>query len=173
MVTLADQSRAVPLPPSEAAPATAGMEELLSFRVDERLYAVALRELKRVAPLVAFEPAIQAPETVLGTFVCAGEPVTACEVRQRLGHGPRPLCLTDRLLVLHGSSGAWAIAVQEVLGVVQSGPHSSASAAELGVVVPGLAAVTRQGAGLVPVLNLESLLTPAERAFIAAQGADR
>jgi len=72
--------------------------DLLSFYLDEQLYALSLVQVRRVLPPVAISPLPRGPTAVIGMVNVAGEAIPVVDLRARLQLPSRELTLEDRLL---------------------------------------------------------------------------
>ncbi len=132
----------------------------LTFRVDERLYALPADEVTEVirTPRVARVP--QAPRALLGLANLRGEVLPVATARGLLGKPERDSSAADRTIVLGGAAAA-GLAVDGIEGLIAVEPDRFAAdqelAAEAGETLAG-AIRPAGGTEVVRVLDIRSML---------------
>lgn len=144
------------IPVSETAEAP---RPVVVFSLDDQRYALPLARVRRSIRVVAITPLPEAPPIVLGIMDLGGEVIPVIDTRKRFGHPPRPVHLSDHLVVATAGKRTVALLVDEARGVLEIAPESYAPA---GKILPGLGLV--DGAmklhdGLILIHDLERLLS--------------
>ncbi len=129
------------------------------FSLDGQRYALALDSVKRVIRTVAITPLPKAPPIVLGIVDLGGAVIPVINIRERFGHRPRTITLSDHLIVAATAKRTVALLVDETNGVFDSSPDEYASA---GDILPGLELIdgaVKRVDGLILIHDLERLLS--------------
>jgi purine-binding chemotaxis protein CheW len=122
--------------------------------VQELLRAVAVVELPR------------APPGVEGIINLRGQVVPVVSMRGRVGQPERPLEPADHFIVARAAGRLLALRVDRALDLVQLGPGDLDPVPDT-VKGAGVSWLARLSDGLVPVHDLQGLLTRAEAAILA------
>lgn len=72
--------------------------DLLSFYLDDQLYALPLTQVRRALPAVAIAPLPKGPASIIGVVNVAGAVIPVVDLRGRLQLPSRELNVSDRLL---------------------------------------------------------------------------
>jgi purine-binding chemotaxis protein CheW len=97
------------LPPS--------MFHLVVFLLAEQRYALPLRMVERVLPMVAVSPLPQAPPMTLGVINLHGTVIPVVDLRRRFGFPQHEYGLAAHLLLARTTRRTLALPVDEVLDV--------------------------------------------------------
>ena len=142
--------------------------QFVSFRLGTQEFGVEILQLRRVLPFVTPEPVRGAPAWVAGTLPFEGAPLVVVDLRERLGL-PTGAGPETRVLVLDLVGGPLGLVVDAARRVERADPADVAAPPEVEGFAPGqvLGLLERPGHALV-ILNATRLLTPADRAALAA-----
>ena len=88
--------------------------QFVSFRLDRRLYALALDQVDTVLRMVAVTPVPEAPPWAMGVINLHGQVLPVVDLRQQFGQPAIEPRLSDRLLVVRTQGGTVAFKVDEV-----------------------------------------------------------
>lgn len=149
----------------------AGPVALVAFMVDDRRFALPLSAVERALPMVAVTPLPRAPAVVLGTINVHGRIVAVVDVRLRLGLPPREPDPRAQLLLAATARRTLAMAVDEVLGVIEVEPSAVADPAAVMFGIGHVAGLVALPDGLLVVEDLEAFLTPEEGRMLDGAGA--
>lgn len=144
---------------------------VLIFALEGHCFALPAEHVVRALRSVAVTPLTDAPELILGAIDLAGELLPVVDLRRRLGFAPRPLRLSDRLLVVRAGERQAVFPVDEIREVFPLAPGQLLAPACLGEGGAGVAGVIRYGESLVLVEDLARLLqaVPCGREWQAGQ----
>lgn len=140
--------------------------DLLLFELGRQRVGLRLADVREVARAVLIASLPGAPEIVEGVVDVRGRLVPVLDVRARFGLPPKPLELTDHLVILQAGERLVALRVD---GALDLGTVGDADWHELTSEVPcgrWLAGAARTPAGLVVIYDLSSFLTDAEAAAL-------
>lgn len=96
-----------------------GILQLVVFVIEGQRYALHFRCVERVLAMVAITALPQAPSIALGVINLHGRVLPVVDLRRRFNLPPREYGLTDQLVVVQTSRRRLALAVDEVLGVME------------------------------------------------------
>lgn len=136
--------------------------EVVVFRLDTLLNALALPTVERVIQAQAITPLLGAPSGVLGVIDVHGRLVPILDIRGRFGLSARPLRLSDQIILAHTKQRLVGICVDAV-EVTVSYRVEEMVAAE--VLVPGLvhlSGVVQLRDGLTLIHDLDAFLSQGE-----------
>jgi purine-binding chemotaxis protein CheW len=143
----------------EVKPAPESMNQLLPFTLDERKWAVDLRVVDRIVPLVEVTPLPKSPEIVLGVIDVRGEIIPVVNLRRRFGLAEVESKLSARLIIARTAKRAVALPVDSVDGVVE---RPAREVMNPGKVVPGtqyLTGFTRLDGDILLIHDLDAFLS--------------
>jgi purine-binding chemotaxis protein CheW len=143
---------------------------VLDISIGERAYAIPLRLVEEVLPVVPAEPVPGSPEWLIGMAMLRGRLVPLIDGGLRIGRTPVPLTMNARTVLLVPSACeppmAVALRVERVRGVSDADPLAHGSHPGLVSAADGaLGAVTPRDGAVVTFLEAGSLLSPKERAL--------
>jgi purine-binding chemotaxis protein CheW len=144
----------------EAATSAGDQVELLTFVIAGEQYAVSI---DHIVEIVTPRPATHIPNadrSIVGIMSLRGTIVTVVDVRQKLGHPPRPGSGDTRTIVAERSGETLGFEVDRVLRVLKVGttaiePHPVVHASEQSEAIRG---VFRHANALTILLDLDKLL---------------
>ncbi len=143
---------------------------VLGLVIGGRAYAIPLRLVEEVLPIVPADPMPGGPPWLLGMALLRGRLVPVIDGGLRIGGGAVPCTRNARTVLLAPGACdppmAVALRVDRVQGVCDADPARDGSHPGLVHAAGGaLGAVTATGEGTVTMIESRSLLTPAERAL--------
>jgi purine-binding chemotaxis protein CheW len=147
-----DAVPAEPVGPGGNAPA-----RFVSFRLDQRLYALPLDHVERALRMVAITPVPEAPPWVAGVIDLQGRVIPVVDLRQRFGQESGGIGADDRLLIVEMKERTMAAMVNEVEEVLEVPAHQLKPSSELMPDSRPLAAVIRRDEDLILVLDTVQL----------------
>jgi Chemotaxis signal transduction protein len=107
-----------PIPPNEpSAPNPGAVRTLVVFHLDERRFALHLAAVERVVPMVEIVPLPRAPAIVLGVINVEGRIIPVVDIRARFSMPPRPVAISDHLVIAHARRRSVALVADTVAGV--------------------------------------------------------
>lgn len=143
---------------------------VLGFSIGDRDYAIPLRLVEEVLPIVPADPVPGGPPWLLGMAMLRGRLVPLVDGGLRLGGTPVPCTMNARTVLMVPAACdppmALALRVQRVRGVGEADPNAAGSHPGLVNAAGGaLGAVTPAQDGTLTFIDAGSLLTPSERAL--------
>lgn len=143
---------------------------VLGFSIGGHAYAVPLRLVEEVLPVVPADPVPDAPPWLLGMALLRGRLVPLIDCGVRLGGAPVPCTMNARTMLLEAAAFdppmAVALRVERVHGVMEADPGAPGSHPGLARAAAGaLGAVTAGEGGIVTFIDAGSLLTKDDRAL--------
>ncbi|HET7322062.1 MAG TPA: chemotaxis protein CheW [Longimicrobiaceae bacterium] len=135
--------------------------QILLFELDDRLFGLPVGSVAEVLRAVLITPLPGAPAAVEGAIDVRGTVVPVLDVRARFELPPRPVRVSDRLIVVERGDGRAALRVGKVREVEEIEPE----AVDAGT--PFVAGVATLPDGLVLIHDPETFLSSAESAELA------
>jgi purine-binding chemotaxis protein CheW len=134
--------------------------EYITFRVDDQLLGIPVREVREVLPEQPVAKVPLAHSSVAGLLNLRGQIVTAIDVRRRLGIEPRAEGLERMNIVIGDDGELFSLLVDSVGDVrkVSQSSHAPAPATLSEVWKQCCSGVHRLERGLLVVINTESLV---------------
>jgi len=143
-------------------------ENLITFTLDNQLYAMYLSSVERAVRMVEITPLPQAPEIVLGIINLQGRIIPALNLRKRFRLPERRPGVGDQLLVARTSRRTVALVVDAVCGVIECPAREEIAPA---TIVPGLEYVTgvvKLADGMLFIHDLDEFLSLDEEEALEA-----
>lgn len=140
----------------------------LVFRIDELLCGMDGTAVVEILPALAVQPLPGQPPFVAGAIDLRGTTVPVLDLRVRFGRPPRPMELSDKLIVARAHGRTIALWVDGVEGLV---PRDGVRWTPVGGLVVGdrsLVGVATTADGLYAIHDLEAFLTDCESEALAA-----
>lgn len=103
---------------SVAAKRNGGSIQLLTFKVDDREYALNLANVVQIVRMIATERASQAPDSVEGMFNLRGQNIPVVDIRKECGLAPKPCELNTPLVIARTNGHVLALTVDAVSDVL-------------------------------------------------------
>ena len=132
---------------------------LVVFVIEGQRYALPLRAVERVLPIVAVSPLPKAPAVALGVINVHGQVIPVVDIRLRFGFPPRDYGLTAQLVVARTARRTLVVPVEEVLGVTEVATEGITSP---DAVLPGIghvAGIVTLADGLLFIHDLDTFLS--------------
>jgi purine-binding chemotaxis protein CheW len=139
------------------------MESYVLFTLAGQRYGVAAERVEEIARAVQLAPLPAAPPLVEGAIDWRGRIVPVLDLRGRFRLAPKPLALSDHLIVARARERMVVLRVDEVSDVVQLEADEIVAAEEALPGVGMVAGIARSADGLILIQDLDSFLTDAER----------
>jgi len=144
----------------EAASSAGDQVELLTFVLAGEQYAVSIDHIVEIVTPRPTTPIPNADRSIVGIMSLRGTIVTVVDVRQKLGHPPRPGSSDTRTIVAERNGETLGFEVDRVLRVLKVGttaiePHPVVHASEQSEAIRG---VFRHANALTILLDLDKLL---------------
>jgi purine-binding chemotaxis protein CheW len=142
--------------------------DLLLFELEDRRLALPTRVVREVVRAVAVRPLPRAPAVVEGLIDVRGQVVPVFDLRRRFRLTPRPLGLSEQLIIAETQRRVVAVRADRTIDVVAVDP---AQVHDPRAVVPDadqVAGVVTLPDGLVLIHDLDTFLTQAEAATLEA-----
>jgi len=153
---------------------TATMSQIVTFRLGEDLFAADIYSVERVLRHQPPTPIPNVPEWIEGVIDYQGRVVPVINLRRRFELGAGEVANETRILVLN-AAGEWiAVIVDAVLEVSSLDPAAVQPPPPLfrGLAGEYLKGIVRRGDRLVIFLDVERLLSTAERLRLEQQPTD-
>jgi purine-binding chemotaxis protein CheW len=139
--------------------ATASLEQLVPFNLDEWRCALDLWAVHRIIRVVEVTPLPKSPEIVLGVVNVQGEIIPVLNVRRRFGLPEGEARLSDQMIIARTEKRAVALLVDSVGGVVE---RLTREVTQTGKIVPGtkyLEGVAKIDEGIWLIHDLDTFLS--------------
>ena len=94
-----------------------GMRDVVTFSLDEPLYALPLSLVERVVRIVEITPLPKAPDIVMGVINMHGQVIPVINVRRRFRLPEREIRLEDLLIIVRTPKKLVALVADSVSGV--------------------------------------------------------
>ena len=143
-------------------------ENLITFTLDDQLYALHLSAVERAFRMVEITPLPHAPEIVFGIVNFQGRIIPVLNIRKRFRLPERRPGMGDQLLVARTSKRIVALVVDAVSGIID---HAVQVAITHETIVPGLeyvAGVIKLDDGLLFIHDLDDFLSLEEEEALEA-----
>lgn len=142
------------------------MQSYVLFLLAGQRYGVTADRVEEIARAVAMAPLPAAPPLVEGAVDWRGRIVAVLDLRGRFRLPPKPLALTDHLILARSRGRSVALRVDGVADVISLSPHQITPAQEaipgVGMVAGIVRASSVPGDGLILIHDLDSFLSDAE-----------
>lgn len=138
-------------------------DRLVVFVVDDQKYALPLDVVERVVRAVEVTPLPEAPPIIAGVFSLQGRVVPVVDLRRRFRLPERAVDPDDHFVVARSSDLLVALPADEALGLVKDLGDDRVAAADVARDLTYVESVVPQGAEMVFVLDIDTVLTEDER----------
>ena len=142
--------------------------EIVVFALGQERFGLAVRDVERVLRAVASTPLPNAPAIVEGVVSLAGEPVAVLDLRGRFALPPKPVEITDMLIVTRAAGRRVAIRADRVAGVVKVAAADIRAAETVAPMAVQIAGVAMLPDGVVLLHDPDAFLTQSEAVELAA-----
>lgn len=134
------------------------MHQLLVLRLEDRRYALRLRDVERVLRMVEVTPLPEAPPSVLGVVNVEGRVLTVVDLRRCCGLPPLRIDPDQVMVLVHRDGRAVALAADGVEGVVNWPERKIVPASGMEPPPAYIEGVAKLPDRLVPILDLQPLM---------------
>ena len=90
------------------------------FTLDNQKFALPLASVEKIARAVAVRPIPRTSDMVLGVINIQGRIIPVLDLRIRFGIPPRPISVTDHLIIARTTTRTLALLVDTVLDILES-----------------------------------------------------
>ena len=135
----------------------ADLHRYLVFTLEDLRLALSLSAVETVTHIVHVTPLPNAPRIVAGVVNLRGRVIPVVNIRRRFNLGEREVMLSDRLVFAHTARRPVALAVDELIGVVESTPDCLVSGESV-LPVPHVEGVMKFNDGLIFIHDLDKFL---------------
>lgn len=139
----------------------------LIFELGQQQFAIKIEAIQEVLPSLPAKPVPQVPAIVEGVVNLRGSTLPVLDIRSRFGLPPKPLALSDHLVVVRIANRKVALRVDRATTVVDL---SETSVTDIAEIAPGsrhISGVARLGDDIIFIQNTELFLREAELAALA------
>ena len=133
------------------------LHRYLVFALEDLRVALSLSAVDTVTQMVHVTPLPNAPGVVLGIVNLRGRVIPVVNIRKRFNQREREIMLSDRLVFAHTARRPVALAVDELIGVVESTPDCLVSGESV-LPVPHVEGVMKFNDGLIFIHDLDKFL---------------
>jgi purine-binding chemotaxis protein CheW len=140
--------------------------KIVIFVLDNQRFALHLPVVERVTRAVFVTALPGAPEIVMGAINVHGQVIPVVDVRQRLGLPQRALEISDYFIVAHTTSRTVALAVDEIIGVLEVAQQDVVPTSEIIRDLPHLEGAIRITNDLILIYDLTEFLSLEEEAVL-------
>ena len=139
---------------------------LVVFSLNDQRYALPLACVQRAIRVVAITPLPEAPPLVLGIIDLGGVVLPVINTRKRFKLPPRDVRLSDHLIIATAEKQTVALLVDDTKEVIETSTESCAPTGEIMSRLELVVGAMRLADGLIPILDLERLLSLEEETVI-------
>jgi purine-binding chemotaxis protein CheW len=143
------------------------MPDFLLFTLDQRRFALPVAQVREAVAAVAITPLAGAPGVVEGVIDVRGTPTPVLDLRARFALPPKPLAVSDHLVLATAGDRPVALRVDRATDVVSLDEEAVSAARPDDPALRHLAGVARLPDGLVLVSDLDAFLTQGETQALA------
>jgi purine-binding chemotaxis protein CheW len=135
------------------------LSQLVTFSIDEQLYALALDHVDRIVRAVEITRLPKAPEIVLGVINVEAKIVPVINLRKRFNFPEREINLTDHFIIAHTSRRRLALAVDSVSQVIEDCADTLVPSEKIIPTMDYVQGIVRLESGLLLIHDLEQCLS--------------
>lgn len=143
----------------QASGSPAGSETLVLLDLDERHYALPLRNVDRIEQAVEVTPLPQAPEIVMGVIRVREQVIPVIDVRRRFRLAAKEIALSDQMVIARARRRTVALLVDQVAGVIDISSAAAVPGYEVFPELQYLRGVVKLEDGLVLIHDLDEFLS--------------
>lgn len=136
--------------------------KLLTFTLEEKLYALPLEGVERAVRMVEVTPLPKAPEAVSGVINVQGSIIPVVDLRKRFGLPPVEPGPNNQLVISRTPKRRVAIAVDTTVGVEDCPAEAITPSSDISPGVGYIEGVAKLPGGLTLINDLELLLSLSE-----------
>jgi chemotaxis-related protein WspB len=150
----------------------------LLFQLDQDRYAIPVREIVEVLPLLHIKKILQAPPGVAGIFNYRGTPVPVIDVSEMATGKPVAARLSTRIILVNydgegGLKHVVGLLAERATQMIRRDPKEFFNPGVSVQAAPYLGPVTNDGQGLIQRIELVRLLSDAVRNLLFPQALER
>lgn len=142
------------------------MKLAVAFSLAEQQFALPVQWVEQVVRAVAVTPLPKSPPVVQGIIDFRGEVVPVMDIRQRLDLPPRPMTLSDQIIIARTRGRHIAFCVEAIIGVVEWDGVDFVAAQTLVPGVEFLDGVVRNQDGMILVYDPDAFFLPEEHLML-------
>ncbi len=139
-------------------PKKASDAQLLTFKLDEQVYALDISNVVQVVRMVALTRPPKAPLYVQGMFNLRGKVIPVIDIRKRCGLPDKPTDIYTQLVIAQSGGHTLALTVDVVTEVLTMPAANIEPPDQIGSDMEYLQAVGKQGNHLILILDPRTLL---------------
>jgi purine-binding chemotaxis protein CheW len=143
-------------------------ERFVPFSIEGLCLALPLEKAERVIPAVEVTPLPSAPAAVLGVINLGGRVIPVFDLRRRFNLPEKELLPENKMIIASGSRRTVAIVADDVKGVIEAGPHSTACPGEVLPGIPHIKGVLKTESGMLVIQDIDSFLSIEEENELAS-----
>ena len=103
------------------------MDQIVTFSLDQRLYALPLNSVVRVIHAVYISSLPKAPDIICGIINVKGQIIPVVDIRKRFGLASREIDRDDQLIIANTGKRTIAMIVDEVNEILEIGAKQQVS----------------------------------------------
>lgn len=142
------------------------MKLAVVFSLAEQQFALPVQWVEQVVRAVAVTPLPTAPPVVQGIIDFRGEVVPVMDMRLRLDLPPRPMALSDQIIIARTSGRHIAFCVEAIVGVVEWDGTEFVATNTIVHGVEFFDGVVRNQEGMILVYDPDAFFLPAEQLML-------
>jgi purine-binding chemotaxis protein CheW len=96
-----------------------GIKHILTFTHNNLLFAVDSLSVREIIYLPALTPLEEAPQYITGVFNLRGKIIPVIDLNIRFGHGQKPYCINDCVIILEREDAFMGIIINDVHDVIE------------------------------------------------------
>ena len=143
------------------------MPDFLLFTLDQRRFALPVAQVRETVAAVAITPLAGAPGVIEGVIDVRGTPTPVLDLRARFDMRPKPLAVSDHLVLATAGERPVALRVDRAVDVLSLADDAMSAARADDPAMRHLAGVVHLPDGLVLVSDLDAFLTQGETQALA------
>ncbi len=137
---------------------------LLTFALDEQRFALPMADVQEVVRVAAFARLPKAPPVIEGVLNFRGALVPVLDIRARFGLPPRPVSMTDHLVVAQADKRKVAIRVARASDLIEAPAQSIEDVNSVTAKSGYVSGVLKLPGEIVLIHDLSTFLSAAEAA---------
>jgi purine-binding chemotaxis protein CheW len=134
----------------------------LGFKLNNKTFGVAAEKIVRVSQIVEITSIPNAPETVMGIINVMGEVVPVIDLRKRLNLPPRPVSLSDYLIIAKNKNQTVSFVVDAIIGLIPAIQDNDVSLKNIIHNSPLIERVIKENDEFILIIDSEKLINNQE-----------
>lgn len=137
------------------------IQEILTFKLDDRRFAIGLQTVDRVIRAVSITKLTDSPDFIEGVIDYYGEVIAVINLRKRLGYPLQELKISDRLVIAVLPTRKIALIVDDVENLIVPNEVDFTNSKNL---IAGMKQINvlRDDSGIIFIYDLDNLLNKTE-----------